>query len=210
MRLMISAISAVSTAVFTSVFSSVLPMSTAIAQAPPRTEIATAGFPARGPATAPVTIVEFSDFECPFCGRLFPTLKAVENIYVDRIRIVYRQFPLRRIHPLAEKAAEASLCANEQGRFWEMHDSLFGDQEHLTVDALKARAVSLKLDTAAFNACLDSGREAAAIDKDIAEGTKAGVTGTPAMFINGRMLVGAQPFAAIQAIIEEELQRKKQ
>ena len=184
-------------------------MSTAIAQAPPRTDIATAGFPARGPATAPVTIVEFSDFECPFCGRLFPTLKAVENIYLDRVRIVYRQFPLRRIHPLAEKAAEASLCANEQGRFWEMHDSLFGDQEHLTVDALKARAVALKLDTAAFNACLDSGRQAAAIDKDIAEGMNAGVTGTPAMFINGRMLVGAQPFAAIQAIIEEELQRKK-
>src|SRR5580765_8807688 len=101
--------------------------------APARTEVATAGFPARGPATAPVTIVEFSDFECPFCGRLFPTLKAVENLYLDRSRIVYRQFPLRRIHPLAQKAAEASLCAHEQGRFWQMHDSLFGDQEHLTV-----------------------------------------------------------------------------
>jgi protein-disulfide isomerase len=181
---------------------------TAIAQAPERTEIATAGFPARGPATAPVTIVEFSDFECPFCGRLFPTLKIVERIYLDRVRIVYRQFPLRRIHPLAQKAAEASLCANEQGRFWEMHDSLFGDQEHLTVDALKARAATLKLDRAAFNACLDSGKQAAAIDKDVAEGTKAGVTGTPAMFINGRMVVGAQPFAAIQAIIEEELNKK--
>ena len=181
---------------------------TAIAQAPERTEIATAGFPARGPATAPVTIVEFSDFECPFCGRLFPTLKIVERIYLDRVRIVYRQFPLRRIHPTAQKAAEASLCANEQGRFWEMHDSLFGDQEHLTIDALKARAATLKLDRTAFNTCLDSGKQAAAIDKDIAEGTKAGVTGTPAMFINGRMLVGAQPFAAIQAIIEEELNKK--
>ena len=90
-----------------------------------------------------------------------------------------------------------------------MHDSLFGDQEHLTVDALKARAVALKLNTAAFNACLDSGKEVAAIDKDIAEGAKAGVTGTPTMFINGRMMVGAQPFAAIQAVIEDELQRKK-
>jgi len=196
MRLIISAILALSTS------------STAIAQAPPRTEIATAGFPARGPATAPVTIVEFSDFECPFCARLFPTLQIVEKIYLDRVRIVYRQFPLRRIHPLAQKAAEASLCAGEQGRFWEMHDSLFGDQEHLTVDALKARAVALKLDTAAFNACLDSGKEAAAIDKDIEEGAKAGVTGTPAMFVNGRLLVGAQPFAAIQAIIEDELKKK--
>ena len=177
--------------------------------APVRTEVATAGYPARGPATAPVTIVEFSDFECPFCGRLFPTLKAVENLYLDRVRIVYRQFPLRRIHPLAQKAAEASLCAHEQGRFWQMHDSLFGDQEHLTVDALKARAVELKLDTTAFNACLDSGKQAAAIDKDLAEGAKAGVTGTPAMFINGRMIVGAQPFTAIQAVIDDELQRKK-
>jgi protein-disulfide isomerase len=186
-----------------------LAIATAAAQAPQRTEIDTAGYPARGPATAPVTIVEFSDFECPFCGRLFPTLKAVENIYLDRVRIVYRQFPLRRIHPLAQKAAEASLCANEQGRFWEMHDSLFGDQEHLTVDALKARAVELKLDTAAFNACLDSGKKVAAIDKDIADGAKAGVTGTPTMFINGRMMVGAQPYAQIQAVIEEELQRQK-
>jgi len=177
--------------------------------APARTEVATAGHPARGPAAAPVTIVEFSDFECPFCGRLFPTLKAVENIYLNRVRIVYRQFPLRRIHPLAEKAAEASLCANEQGHFWEMHDSLFGDQEHLAVDALKARAVELKLDTSAFNTCLDSGKEVAAIDKDIAECTKAVVTGTPTMFINGRMLVGAQPYAQIQAVIEDELQRKK-
>ena len=181
----------------------------AVAQAPPaRTDIATAGYPTRGPATAPVTIVEFSDFECPFCGRLFPTLKAVENLYLGRVRIVYRQFPLRRIHPLAQKAAEASLCANEQGHFWEMHDSLFGDQEHLTVDALKARASKLKLDTGAFNTCLDSGKQVAAIDKDLGEGAKAGVTGTPTMFINGRMLVGAQPFAAIQAVIDDELQKK--
>ena len=186
-----------------------LALAAAAVQVPQRTEISTAGYPARGPATAPVTIVEFSDFECPFCGRLFPTLKAVEKIYLDRVRIVYRQFPLRRIHPLAQKAAEASLCAAEQGRFWEMHDSLFGDQEHLTIDALKGRAVELKLDTAAFNACLDSGKQAAAIDRDIADGTKAGVTGTPTMFINGRMMVGAQPYAAIQAIIEDELQGKK-
>jgi protein-disulfide isomerase len=176
---------------------------------PLRTDVATAGYPARGPAAAPVTIVEFSDFECPFCGGLFPTLKAVENLYLNQVRIVYRQFPLRKIHPLAQKAAEASLCAGEQGRFWEMHDSLFGDQEHLTVDALKARAVKLNLNTAAFTACLDSGKEVAAIDKDIADGARAGVTGTPVMFINGRMMLGNQPFAEIQAIIQDELQRKK-
>jgi protein-disulfide isomerase len=177
-------------------------------QSPGRVDIATAGHPATGPATAPVTIVEFSDFECPFCGRLFPTLKTVEKIYLNRVRIVYRQFPLRKIHPRAEKAAEASLCAADQGRFWEMHDSLFSDQEHLTVDDLKARAVTLKLDAAAFNACLDSGRKVAAIDSDIADGAKAGVNGTPTMFINGRMMPGAQPYATIQAVIEEELQKK--
>ena len=176
---------------------------------PLRTEIATAGYPARGPLTAPVTIVEFSDFECPFCGGLFPTLKAVEKTYPAQVRIVYRQFPLRRIHPRAQKAAEASLCVSEQGRFWEMHDSLFGNQEDLSVDALKARAVELKLDTAAFDACLDSGKEVAAIDKDLAEGAKAGVTGTPAMFINGRLMLGNQPYAKIREIIEDELQRQK-
>jgi protein-disulfide isomerase len=179
------------------------------AQTPTRVDVTTAGHPAVGPATAPVTIVEFSDFECPFCGRLFPTLKSIEKIYLNRVRIVYRQFPLRKVHPRAEKAAEASLCAADQGHFWEMHDSLFGDQEHLTVDDLKARAAALKLDTTIFNACLDSGRKAAAVDSDIAEGAKAGVNGTPTMFINGRMMPGAQPFATIQAVIEEELQKSK-
>jgi protein-disulfide isomerase len=178
-------------------------------QEPLRTEIATAGHPTRGPGTAQITIVEFSDFECPFCGRLFPTLKAVEKIYVGRVRIVYRQFPLRKLHPRAQKAAEASLCAGEQGRFWEMHDSLFSDQEHLTIDALKARAAALKLDTATFNACLDSGKEMAAVDQDIADGARAGVTGTPTLFINGRKMVGNQPYAAIQAVIEDELERTK-
>jgi protein-disulfide isomerase len=116
---------------------------------------------------------------------------------------------LRNIHPRAQKAAEASLCAAEQGRFWEMHDLLFGDQKNLTVDALKARAAKLNLDTAAFNSCLDSGKQAAAIERDIADGAKAGVSGTPTMFINGRMMVGNQPFGEIQAVVQDELQRKK-
>jgi protein-disulfide isomerase len=176
---------------------------------PARVEIATAGHPARGPAAAPVTIVEFSDFECPFCGGLFPTLNTLQKNYPDRVRIVYRQFPLRNIHPRAEKAAEAALCANEQGRFWEMHDSLFGHQDDLGIDALKARAAELKLNTAAFNACLDSGKQAAAINADIADGMKAGVTGTPTLFINGRKVVGNQPYPAIQAIVDDELARRK-
>jgi hypothetical protein len=138
---------------------------------PLRAEVATAGYPSRGLETAPVTIVEFSDFQCPFCGGLFPTLKAIESRYPDKVRLVYRQFPLTNIHPHAQKAAEASLCANDQKRFWEFHDSMFGDQAHLTVDDLKKRAVDLKLNTAEFNACLDTGAKAGAVKNDIEEGT---------------------------------------
>jgi predicted DsbA family dithiol-disulfide isomerase/Skp family chaperone for outer membrane proteins len=175
---------------------------------PLRAEIAVAGFPSRGPAAAPVTIVEFSDFECPYCGGLFPTLKQVEKNYPETVRIVYRQFPLANIHPHAMKAAEASLCANEQKKFWEFHDSMFGNQQELSIPDLKQRAVDLKLDTQAFNQCLDSGRHSTAIQADVQEGARAGVTGTPALFINGRLLSGNQPYTEIKEVIEDELQRK--
>src|SRR5262245_13818834 len=175
---------------------------------PLRAQVATAGFPTRGSANAPVTIVEFSDFECPYCGGLFPTLKQVEKDYPETVRIVYRQFPLTNIHPHAMKAAEASLCANEQKKFWEFHDSMFSNQSELSVADLKQRAVDLKLDTQAFNQCLDSGRHAAAIQADIQDGARAGVSGTPALFINGRLLAGNQPYAEIKEVIEDELQRK--
>lgn len=175
---------------------------------PIRAQLATAGFPTRGPATAPVTIVEFSDFECPYCGGLFPTLKQVEKNYPEQVRIVYRQFPLTNIHPHAQKAAEASLCANEQQKFWEFHDSMFGNQRELSIPDLKQRAVDLKLKTQEFNQCLDSGRHTAAIQADIQEGARNGVTGTPALFINGRLLSGNQPYTEIRDLIEDELQRK--
>ena len=175
---------------------------------PLRTEIPTAGFPTLGPASAPITIVEFSDFECPYCGGLFPTLKEIETKYADKIRVVYRQYPLTSLHPHAQKAAEASLCADEQKRFWDFHDSLFGNQQDLTVDSLKRRAVELKLDAPAFNTCLDSGKHAETIKKDIVEGSRAGVSGTPAIFINGRLLSGNQPYTSIAQVIEDELQRK--
>jgi len=177
---------------------------------PVRTNIVTAGHPSQGPDAAPVTIVEFSDFQCPFCGGLFPTLKAIEKAYPDKVRLVYRQFPLTSIHPFAQKAAEASLCANDQKRFWEFHDSMFSDQMHLTVDDLKKRAVDLKLNTTEFNSCLDTGAKVGAVKKDIEEGTKAGANSTPSMFINGRFLSGNQPYADIREIIEDELQRQSQ
>jgi protein-disulfide isomerase len=175
---------------------------------PLRASIASAGFPSKGPANAPVTIVEFSDFECPYCGGLFPTLQQIEKNYSQHVRIVYRQFPLNNIHPSAQKAAEASLCANEQQKFWEFHDSMFANQRELSIADLKQRAVDLKLNPQTFNQCLDSSKHAPAIEADIQEGARHGVTGTPALFINGRLLSGNQPYAEIRDVIEDELQRK--
>ena len=174
---------------------------------PARTTVATAGFPSKGPADAAVTIVEFSDFECPYCGGFYPTLKEIEKNYKDKIRIVYRQFPLTSIHPRAMKAAEASLCANDQGQFWQMHDAMFTDQSKLEVADLKDKAVKLSLNAAAFNACLDSSKYASNIKNEILEGAKLGVNGTPSMFINGRFLSGDQPYEDLAKLIDEELIR---
>jgi protein-disulfide isomerase len=174
---------------------------------PMRLEVASDGFPAKGPEGAPVTIVEFSDFECPYCSRVVPTLEQVTETYGDKVRLVFRQFPLHQIHPNAQKAAEASLCANEQDSFWEMHDTMFREQKALSVEQLKEKAARLGLETDAFNECLDSGRFADQVMADVEEGRGAGVTGTPAMFINGRFLSGAQPFESIAKVIDDELAR---
>jgi protein-disulfide isomerase len=174
---------------------------------PERAVIAIAGRPSKGPIDAPVTIAEFSDFECPFCRALFPTLKRIEQDYKDKVRIVYLQFPLVSLHTRARKAAEASLCAYEQNKFWELHDAMFNDQQNLGVDDLKQKAAKLSLDMKAFNSCLESGKYLTEIQGDVAEGVRVGVSGTPAMFINGRLIVGAQPYAEIQKVIEDELKR---
>ncbi len=176
---------------------------------PLRTEVKTEGFPAKGPANAPVTIVEFSDFECPFCAQVFPTLQLIEARYGDKVRVIFRQFPLNQIHPRAQKAAEASLCANEQKKFWDLHDSMFQDNRNLEILDLKKKAAGLKLDSQAFDACLDSSKYAPAVQKDISEGVRVGVTGTPTLFINGRYFNGAQPYNELAKVIDEELQRKK-
>ena len=175
----------------------------------PRVEIATEGHPAKGPADAPVTIVEFSDFQCPFCKQVVPTLDQITQKYGDRVRLVFRQFPLSSIHPFAQKAAEAALCANEQGKFWQMHDAMFGDQTKLEVPALKTTAAGLGVDKAKFDECLDSGRFAAKVKEDERAGALVGVNGTPALFINGRSFSGAQPFDALSQVIEEELAKAK-
>lgn len=163
--------------------------------------------PAKGAETAPVVLVEFSDFQCPFCSRVVPSINEVTKKYGDQVRVVFRQFPLNSIHPMAQKAAEASLCAQDQSKFWEMHDAMFADQAGLGVDALKAKAQTLGLDAAKFGECLDSGQKAAEVAADLAAGTSAGVNSTPALFVNGRLLSGAQPFAAIAKVIDQELER---
>ena len=127
--------------------------------------------------------------------------------YGDQVRIVFRQFPLDNLHPNARKAAEASLCAKDQGKFWEMHDSMFENQRQLKVADLKRQAGEIGLESGAFDECLDSGRYADQVQADLEAGTGAGVTGTPAFLINGRFLSGAQPLEAFEKVIDDELAR---
>jgi protein-disulfide isomerase len=163
-----------------------------------------------GDPDAPVTIVEFSDYQCPFCARYFqetwPRLKA-EFMDTGRVRYVFKDFPLTNLHPQAPKAHEAARCAGKQGAYWEMHDHLFvgqaewaGYPDHLTV--FKQYAAGLGLDTAAFDACLDSGRWAEAVNAALSEGARLGVRGTPSFFVDGYPLVGAQPYETFQYAIE--------
>ena len=176
----------------------------------PRSEVAVdPDDPALGPASAPVTIVEFSDFQCPFCQRVAPTLKRVRDAYGDRVRIVWKDFPLTSIHPQAFKAAEAAQCAREQGKFWEYHDRLFGNQQALQVESLKKYAADAGLDAAKFASCLDTAKYAERVQAQMGVGAKLGVNSTPAVFINGRLLTGAQPYETFVAVIDEELERAR-
>jgi protein-disulfide isomerase len=175
----------------------------------PVVQVATAGRPERGGgAKAPVTIVEFSDYQCPFCKRGEDSVQKVFDTYGDKVRIVFRDYPLP-FHPQARPAAEAAACANAQGKFWEYNKKLFDNQSALAETNLKAYAKDLGLDTAKFDECLAKKPHSAAIDKDIADGVAAGVNGTPAFFINGRSLSGAQPFEKFKEVIDEELANAK-
>ncbi len=172
-----------------------------------RIEVSVDDDPFRGMKNAPVTIIEFSDFQCPYCARFFEqTLPLIEKNYIDtgKARIVYRDFPLG-FHENAEKAAEAAECADEQGKFWEYHDKLFENQGAIGVSNLKQYAESIGLNIEKFSSCLDSGEMASEVKEDAKDGTKYGVTGTPSFFINGINIVGAQPYAVFEQIINMEL-----
>jgi len=178
-------------------------------QPPPvrRIEVSIQGAPVRGATEAAVTVVEFSDFQCPFCKQAHPTLAQVLERYRGKVRLVYRDFPLEGLHPQARRAAEAARCARDQGKFWEFHDLLFTNSPQAADGDLKRYATQTGLDVTKFEGCLASGVHKAAVQRDIDEGTRLGVTGTPAFFVNGRPLSGAQPFEAFARMIDEELAR---
>jgi protein-disulfide isomerase len=175
---------------------------------PPRVAVSAGTSPTKGPANAPIELIEFADFQCPFCLAASPTVKRVLDTYGDRIRFVYRNFPLEN-HPNARPAAEAAQCANEQGQFWAYHDRLFSDPGKLSVAELKQTAASLGLDSPRFNKCVDDRKYRSVVEADAKAGTDAGVTGTPAFFINGRLLSGAQPYDVFKHVVDEELESKK-
>ena len=162
--------------------------------------------PARGPEGAKITIVEFSDFECPFCSKAEESVSQVMEKYAGKVRLVFRHYPLT-FHPHAPKAAEAAACANDQGKFWEMHKQLFANQKGLSIEELKAHAVAVGLDKAKFDECLDTGKNKALVEADTKAGSDVGVNGTPAFFINGKLISGAQPVSEFEKIIDAELKK---
>jgi len=172
---------------------------------PPRVEVSVDPARVRGNPKAKVMIVEFSDFQCPYCGGVQATLQSVLAKHPDTVALAYRDMPMSKIHPLARKAAEAARCAGEQGKFWEYHDLLFADQSKLDQDGLMDKARTLKLDEQRFESCLGSEKFKAQIQQDSQDGMRAGVSGTPGFFINGIFLSGSQPESAFENLVQEQL-----
>jgi protein-disulfide isomerase len=168
--------------------------------------VKTDGAPFQGPKDAPITIAEFSDFQWPFCGRVGPTLDQIRKTYGDKVRIVWKNFPLD-MHPNARPAALAGEAANSQGKFWEYHDKLFANQSKLALDNLKQYAKDIGLDSAQFDKDLADAGKKKRVDDDLAEARSLAITGTPAFFVNGRFLNGAKPFPEFAKVINAELQR---
>jgi protein-disulfide isomerase len=179
-----------------------------IALDPPRHQVAIASTdPVRGARSAPVTIVEFSDYQCPFCARLVPVLAQVLTTYGDRVSIVWKDFPLEESHPRAAKLAEAARCAGDYGKYWEFHDRVFANQAAAATTSFEDYARSVGLPAAEFAACVNSGRHAKRVTESLAAGNRLGVDATPTLFINGRVMAGAEPFEVLARIIDDELAR---
>lgn len=164
--------------------------------------------PMRGDKDAVVTIIEFTDYQCPFCSRARPTVNRIIEEYKDNVRYVLRDYPLN-FHPFAQKAAEAAQCAGDQDKYWEYSNILWDNQRALDLADLKKYAQQVGLKQAEFDQCLDSGKFEAEVQKDFADGAKAGVSGTPSFFINGQMITGARPFEQFKEIIDMEIREKK-
>lgn len=174
---------------------------------PPRVKpVLEAHNPMRGPADAPVVLVEYTDYQCPYCDRAQPTIKAVLDRYGDSVVHVFKNLPLP-MHQQAGMAAEAAMCAGDQGKFWELHDWLFANKNNISHDTLVAQAEGLGLDVAAFTTCLDTNVHKAEVDADAAEAGSFGIRGTPGFVVNGRILTGAQPLEEFVAVIDDELGR---
>lgn len=172
---------------------------------PPRARVTVApNDPVRGDNDSPVTILEFSDFQCPYCVRSQPTISRLTAEFEGRVRLVFKQFPLTQIHENAQVAAEASLCAGDQKKFWEMHDWLFANTSSMSRDDIVKAAPGLGLDPAVFGRCIDEHHHAKDVEADIQEGLRIGVTGTPAFFVNGRLISGGG-YEAFAAIVQQEL-----
>jgi protein-disulfide isomerase len=172
-----------------------------VALAPPEAEVALDNAPRRGPQDAPVVIVEFADYECPYCQRIHPELKKLQEEFAGKVAVAFKDFPLP-MHAHAEKAAEAGRCAAEQGKFLEFRDTLFDNNQKLEPARLKEYARVLKLDAARFDKCLDAGEQAAAVRKDFADGQRLGLTGTPSLLINGHFLSGAVKYDTLREVVE--------
>ena len=178
--------------------------------APPRIEITPDGSRMRGDPKAPITIVEFSDFSCPFCLKAEASISAVMAQYPGQVKLSYRDFPLRELHPNAERAAEAARCAGEQDKFWEYHDQLFANQKRQDPEGLMDDARALNLDEPKFAACLSSGRYRQQIDQDVQMGSRAGIEATPGFYINDTFVNGAQPPEVYERIVDQKLAALKE
>ncbi|MBF8304902.1 MAG: Thioredoxin protein, partial [Acidobacteria bacterium] len=171
----------------------------------PKIEVSYDSSRVRGDPKAPITIVEFSDFQCPFCQRAHQVVKELLSKYPAQVKLAYRDFPLRQIHPQADAAAEAARCAGEQGKFWQFHDRLFESNRSLDLGAFADHAAAVGLDQPKFVDCLAADKFESQIEQDLQDGTRAGVNGTPGFFINGVMVTGAQPLAVFERVVQEEL-----